>query len=125
MNQITMGWYGRPAKLESVLDHVGVGWHPLVRTLIVDLFAAGWDGQLTQIKEKFGGLRFYIGSGSEEVHALTRKAEDDSFRICEQCGDAGECRYDLGWYKTLCDKHYHEIIDMPAPTSDTEHAPTS
>ena len=55
-----------------------------------------------QVKEKFGGLRFYIGSGSPEIYAMIRMAEQISYRICEDCGNPGKKRSG-GWIRTLCD----------------------
>ena len=97
--------------LKQVLDKYGIkrcwawcgdGWVPLIDKLIQDCIAAGWNKELLQVKEKFGGLRFYIGGASDEVHDLVTAAEDLSFKVCEVCGDAGEPR-DGGWIKTLCD----------------------
>lgn len=82
----------------------GDGWVPLLDSLIVDLKALGWDGELHQVKEKFGGLRFYIGAGSKEVHDRITKAKNDSFDTCEVCGKPGALR-EGGWIKTLCDEH--------------------
>jgi len=82
---------------------VGPGWSSLIdriydklpkRTLVL------------QVKEKFGGLRFYIGYGSKRTFDLIDKAEHDSYTICEVCGEPGKLREDLGWILTLCDKHY-------------------
>lgn len=84
------------------------GWFPLVKELIEDLIALGWDKQLCQVKEKFGGLRFYINDGSDEIYDRISKAESDSYNICEMCGEKGELRKDLGWFFTLCDKHHQE-----------------
>lgn len=100
-------WVGKPYPREDVLLGVGKGWHPLVNELIDDLFQLGWDGSLHQIKEKFGGLRFYIGAGSDEVHARINKAEDDSYHICDVCGKPGKLRTG-GWLATLCDAHTPE-----------------
>lgn len=55
-----------------------------------------------QVKEKFGGLRFYIGSGNTEIFGMIRMAEEISFKICEECGSPGKNRGG-GWIKTLCD----------------------
>lgn len=55
-----------------------------------------------QVKEKFGGLRFYIGSGSPEIYGMIRMAEAMSFRTCEDCGNPGQTRPG-GWIRTLCD----------------------
>jgi len=62
-------------------------------------------------KEKFGGLRFYINEGSDEIFNRITKAENDSYEICERCGEKGEIRRDIGWYLTLCNKHYKERKD--------------
>ena len=59
-----------------------------------------------QVKEKFGGLRFYVGTASEEFYDAIRSAEQESYKICEICGEPGKLREDLGWILTLCDKHY-------------------
>lgn len=57
--------------------------------------------QVTQIKEKFGGLRFYYGGGNDKVFKLTQKAENKSYKICESCGKPGKPNSD-GWIITLC-----------------------
>jgi len=63
---------------------------------------------LTQCKEKFGGLRFYISCAPKEIHDMIHKAEEESYTICEICGKPGKLRDDLGWWLTLCNKHYEE-----------------
>lgn len=107
-NQIIWGWTNKPATREAVLNHVGKGWHPIVNSLIDDLFTLGWNGVLIQIKEKFGGLRFYVGAGNEAIWNRIQQAENKSFKICEECGKPGELRYG-GWMRTLCDKHAEEF----------------
>ncbi len=69
--------------------------------------------QVQQVKEKFGGLRFYIGSAPQAVHDMIHKAEAESYYICERCGldvrDYDDKEYHsyyrdkLGWVRTLCD----------------------
>lgn len=58
-----------------------------------------------QIKEKYGGLRFYTSYGNDEIFDLIEKAEQKSYGICERCGKAGEVRPG-GWIMTLCDNCY-------------------
>ena len=106
MNQITWAFSGRPATLEDVTNQVGFGWNTLVKELIAELFDLGWDGNLYQIKEKFGGLRFYIGAGSDAIHDTIQAAEDRSYRTCEVTGEPGELRDDLGWMRVLCEEEY-------------------
>lgn len=57
-----------------------------------------------QIKEKFGGLRFYHQGGDEYVDGLVTMAEEWASRTCEVCGSPGRARQG-GWIRTLCDTH--------------------
>lgn len=96
-----------PLEMDDLLSNVGPGWHPLIRILITDLFEAGWTGQVMQVKEKFGGLRFYAECDDERQARLINTAEDRSYSICEQCGAAGKACNAPGtsWIKTLCKTH--------------------
>jgi len=83
------------------------GWEPLVKELIDRLKKeTDWDGEITQIKEKFGGLRFYIGKGSKPIWDLIDEYEKKSYEICEDCGKPGKLRTEgRYWIRTLCDEH--------------------
>jgi len=61
----------------------------------------------SQVKEKFGGLRFYVDRASEKHYNYITFAENMSYRTCEECGNAGT-HYSFGWHQTLCDKHADE-----------------
>ena len=94
---------------EGKSDHfpVGEGWKQLVLDLNDKLLARSPDYEIAQIKEKYGGLRFYASGFSNSCHddayRLIAKAENDSYDICEKCGKPGELRT-VGWFKTLCDE---------------------
>lgn len=85
-------------------SQVGDGWLPLIDKLCADLVAAGWDRCCEQVKEKFGGLRFYIRNGDTHLRYLIDQAERKSFTICETCGEPGSLRTNT-WWKTACEKH--------------------
>lgn len=93
--------------VDSGFFGVNQGWFPIIKSLIEDLIKLGWDKKTCQVKEKFGGLRFYINSGSAEIHERILQAETESYETCEVCGKHGELRKDIGWYSTLCDEHYN------------------
>lgn len=57
-----------------------------------------------QVKEKFGGLRFYTNNSTPEQDSVISLAEAMSERICEHCGDKG-MQYPIGWVRTLCSEH--------------------
>ena len=88
---------------------VDEGWLQLIHDLIVDLFRLGWDGDLEQCKEKFGGLRFYIGGASSEIYDAISRYENQSFKVCEKCGQTGSNRLKGNWMKTLCENHAKEL----------------
>jgi len=63
------------------------------------------DFIVIEVKEKFGGLRFYAGSYNKEIGELIDKAEHESEHTCEICGKRGSLSVHGGWYKTCCPKH--------------------
>lgn len=56
-----------------------------------------------QVKEKFGGLRFYVDNCDDYTRGVIALAESMSYRTCEYCGNKGH-RRSGGWVKTLCDE---------------------
>jgi len=57
-----------------------------------------------QVKEKFGGLRFYVQAATDKHYSYISFAESMSYRTCESCGAPGKT-YTDGWHTTLCDIH--------------------
>lgn len=57
-----------------------------------------------QVKEKFGGLRFYIRGGDEFIHNIIHMAEEISFYVCEECGSTKNITTEGKWTLTLCKK---------------------
>ena len=97
--------------MDTSIFECGSGWYPLLEQLIRDLIALGWGRQVCQIKEKFGGLRFYITEGSDAVYARISQAEKESYQTCEVTGKPGQLRTDIGWWTTLCDEEYQKILE--------------
>ena len=63
--------------------------------------------KVAQIKEKFGGLRFYYDGGDDTVSGMVTMAEAWASTLCETCGAKGKQRGG-GWIRTLCDEHEAE-----------------
>lgn len=57
-----------------------------------------------QVKEKFGGLRFYYDGGDKYINGLSAMAESMSYVTCETCGKPGKPSRG-GWIQTLCEEH--------------------
>jgi len=79
---------------------VGPGWSGLIKKIYK---ALPEDAFISQVKEKFGGLRFYVDNVTMDVYDLIDECEAESYKICEKCGEPGKPR-DGGWILTLCDK---------------------
>jgi hypothetical protein len=95
--------------IDSDFFEVEPGWFPLIKDLITDLINLGWNKEVCQVKEKFGGLRFYINDGSDEVFNRIHKSEKESLTICEITGKIGELRTDIPWFRTLSDEEYIKL----------------
>ena len=93
------------------LDSVGDGWKPLVKEFIDFADSREYEVFINQVKEKFGGLRIYYYPCVEELEKLEDELCAKAILTCEDCGEDGETRFDIGWYKTMCDKHYREELD--------------
>jgi len=100
---------------------IGDGWFKLVYELVNDIKVndikkGGWVTKVTQCKEKFGGLRFYVTGTSDKNWALIRTAEQKSYGICEETGSEVEVgTWTRDWTKTMCRQHalktYYDKMD--------------
>jgi hypothetical protein len=85
----------------------GRGWLPLIYETLDKIQAIvdrdGLDIQVTEIKEKYGGLRIYLDSDTDEIFELTQIAEEQSYNICEECSKPGKLHNVKGWWMTRCE----------------------
>lgn len=88
------------------------GWYILIKELSIGLealiLAQSQEKRslfrVSQVKEKFGLLRFYMTQATDAMNELISSAEMKSCAICETCGEPGVLR-GIGWYYTACDTH--------------------
>lgn len=106
------------ADLEDILRRIprgyfrsidcGKGWYPLLVQTHKRLLAIDPDYEVHQVKEKFGGLRYYHAVHTDKDYQaawdIEADAERKSYTICEICGAPGYARAG-GWIRTLCDEH--------------------
>lgn len=89
------------------------GWCALIETLCARLNSILQEEpsaliEVKQVKEKFGGLRFYyeLHGASDELADNIRQAvgiaAQASAHICERCGRPGSVETNVGWLSTLC-----------------------
>lgn len=102
---------------------VDEGWWPILESLCANIQShINWRQEqkekygrgegctqvtVAQIKEKFGGLRFYYDGGDDTIHGMVRMAEAWAEHTCEECGAPGTSG-GKGWIKTLCPTHRAE-----------------
>jgi hypothetical protein len=88
----------------------GEGWYPLIYEVldglqaIIDKNDNLNDVQVTEVKEKFGGLRIYLNYGTDEMFKIIENAEGRSYAVCEICGKPGKLHNVNGWLMTRCEE---------------------
>lgn len=87
---------------------VGDGWYDIIYDLSKKITELDPEVQAIQVKEKFGGLRFYIGGVNkdvaDDVYDAINIAEDLSYKTCEECGTMENVSQNKsGWILTLCE----------------------
>ena len=94
------------------LDDFEHGWckafgYQMLEEIRDDLIKCNYlnDFRIIQIKEKFGSLRFYIGSvpTSSKIFQIINKYEELSRHTCMWCGAPAKTYDKNGWFITLCD----------------------
>ena len=82
------------------------GWYDVIREACEDLTKLNIPQLYLQtVKEKFGGLRIYTSISSEIIWAITERAQEESFKTCEDCGSRNEVALSKGgWIRSLCSK---------------------
>lgn len=100
------GWYDIIDTLCNTIQH-HLDWKRGLdefKTLSDEEWDESHQTVAVQVKEKWGGLRFYVNSSDDYIDGAIALAESLSLRTCEQCGAPGKPRGG-GWVRTLCDGH--------------------
>lgn len=96
------------------------GWFDMIYELSEKIVNIDPECQAVQVKEKFGGLRFYTGQCDEStydrVQDLISEYEEKSYQICEECGITEGVTQTQGWIKTLCPKCMEKRNGVPVET---------
>ena len=96
------------------IEWTGPGWKQIILDCDRELSALDPEYTIDQIKEKYGGLRYYISpsedymsdDSNEDLWAIEDKYEKISLATCESCGASKGVRTEAGpdsyWIKTIC-----------------------
>jgi len=93
------GWFNIINQLCQTIQH-HIDWKNKDKEVVQQV-------TVDQVKEKFGGLRFYYTGGDDYIRGVVSMAEAMASVTCEDCGNPGEGHFD-NWFRTLCDKHEEE-----------------
>ena len=87
------------------VDNTMSGWLPLIKELDSKLSELDPNYTIDQIKEKFGGLRYYFASDSKNIDEMIKlefEYEAKSLKICEACGSEEDVSTEGVWLRTFC-----------------------
>jgi hypothetical protein len=101
--------------MSNGFDRIGEGWRLVLWDLCVELepqvealnrelaaHALPSRFEVLQVKEKFGGLRFYTNHTSGAIDNCIHKAQERALKTCMDCGQAARLRTS-GWWHVACD----------------------
>jgi len=112
------GWYNLIDELLAQIQHHldwtnGEGEFEFNKKYQKPGFESIQQVEAAQIKEKFGGLRFYYIGGDDHIDGMIRLAEGLSFRTCEECGSPGT-QNEGPWIRTFCDPCKQDVARIKA-----------
>ncbi len=95
----------------SVYFACGEGWFQLIWNMLEEIEQHYKQNNadintliIIDIKEKYGGLRFYVSNVIHDTHDIILKYESKSETICDICGEQGRLHEKNGWIRVLCSK---------------------
>ena len=97
----------------------GDGWYQIIDDLCAKIKAhvdevklkyPKYKMEASQVKEKFGTLRFYTDYSHPAVEEFIREAVALSAKTCDVCGEPGHCASYRGWWMTMCKTHSDAYI---------------
>lgn len=135
MNELQLAVEALKTKIpQSYGKYISVdeGWYQIIVDCDKELTAIDPNYQILQIKEKFGGLRYYISPCNdatveqrEKMHQIVQKYEKIASITCEATGLNGVLMKSVGgWLKTLNVeyaskvKHYAKYSVINNPSKD-------
>ena len=100
-------WYGVPDGWLSVIDKLCGSMQSYIDH--VTRYIDGKEVKVPQVtcsqmKEKFGGLRFYTNGGDEMTEGMIMMAEHICSLTCQDCGSEENIGRTGGWITILCEK---------------------
>jgi hypothetical protein len=109
--QQTLAPYVDPRWSFNMIVGCPKGWEQIVLDTHAKLIEVDPDYRISQIKEKFGGLRYYVQFSDRDLYeagsSIIADAENLSYKTCEECGTTEDVDTDIlaegyYWILTLC-----------------------
>jgi hypothetical protein len=100
-----INWHGVPEGWLPIIDKLCV----CIQSYIDNHVSYTKDGRYkpaqircSQMKEKFGGLRFYTDGHDEVIEGMIKMAEHLCDNTCQDCGSEEDLGMTTGWISVLC-----------------------
>ena len=105
-----------PELFKYVAICVDDGWYNLIHSVCMAITEYCTEQNISKpniavIKEKFGGLRIYADYPEDcmehqwaVIEGIISRAENESLKICEECGSTEDVTTKGSYIKTLCGK---------------------
>lgn len=105
-NPYFVNWSGVPAGWLPVIDKLcGAIQSYVDHTSVMDEngeWVKPSQPTCTQMKEKFGGLRFYTSNSDDYVEGMIHMAEHICDNTCQDCGSEEDLGVTKGWISVVC-----------------------
>lgn len=102
------GGPGLPIQMFGV--ECGDGWRGIIERMCeaidahIKSLAEPIVFEFSQIKEKYGGGRFYHSGGDSVTDKIVSDAENETYETCETCGSTEDVGQTMGWIVVCCKK---------------------
>lgn len=102
-----VNWYGVPQGWLSIIDLLCGSIQNYIDGSSVwskeqEKFVSPPQVTCVQMKEKYGGLRFYTNGHNDIVEGMIQMAEYLCDNTCQDCGSTEDVGTTKGWVSTLC-----------------------
>ena len=120
---------GEICKNLDAMDDMPEGWKVAFGDLMLEeldeaIKEEGLEGAFVveQVKEKFGGLRFYTSPVNEKIDRIIDDYSYLSHNICIECGRPDVPTLNLSWISPFCEDCYNKFKDRWRESRSYEEA---
>ena len=104
------GWYDIIYRLSQTLEAMILALPDVILEGLYPTPERREEFYAAQVKEKFGGLRFYMKRCTNEMRAAISQAEEEAKATCIYCGEPGTTKDGFQWHGPSCDICHRRML---------------